>query len=464
MKSNQKVILLLGGIFFAMLSLHSLFGLCMGDDYVYSFLWEGHSIYEPISENARRIESFADIAASTWLYYLTWGGRLVAQGMAMFFLWMPKGVFDIAASGVAVLLVLLVQWIAYEGRVTLALSPLALALTAFSFWIFHTHFVGVFLWIDGACNYLWPMVFLLLFLLPYIRHYFTNGAMAHKHYMTPLLFLLGLLAGNGNENTICWIGLFGFFYLLFLFRKGQIRYWMVAGFLGLTIGYGLLMLSPGNFLRLAARDEVISFTHVNVKGLVLLWESTILQSPLWFYWLKGFRKRKLLEESFYGKKYTGLSLWMAAAAWCFNLIMLASPEFPNRSLFPSMTFCITAVFLMHRAGERSGVSILSPATSRFFTRLAAMYFTCTFSVTLWWFVGAHQWQEELRVKVAAARGGEEIVVVEKDLPHGEQRWFLMSGMHTYGSGISADEKNWRNVAFARYHHIKGIRMAKGDAD
>ena len=108
MKSNQKVILLLGGIFFAMLSLHSLFGLCMGDDYVYSFLWEGHSIYEPISENARRIESFADIVASTWLYYLTWGGRLVAQGMAMFFLWMPKGVFDIAASGVAVLLVLLV--------------------------------------------------------------------------------------------------------------------------------------------------------------------------------------------------------------------------------------------------------------------------------------------------------------------------------------------------------------------
>lgn len=464
MKSNRNVVLLLNGVFLAMLSLNGLFSLCMGDDYVYSFLWEGHSIYEPISENARRIQSFSDIAASTWLYFLTWGGRVVAQAMAMFFLWMPKWVYDIAGSGAAVLLVLLVQWIAHEGRMTLALSPLSLALTAFSFWTFHAHFVGIFLWIDGACNYLWPIVFLLLFLLPYIRHYFTDGAMEPKPYLTPLLFFLGLLAGNGNENTICWIGLFGFFYLLSLFRKGQLRCWMAAGFLGLAIGYGLLMLSPGNFLRLAARDEAISFTHANASGLVLLWSSTILESPLWFYWLKGFRKRKLLEKGLYGRKYVCLALWMAAAAWCFNLIMLASPEFPNRSLFPAMTFLIAAVFLFHRAGERSGVSVLAPSTSRFFTGLSAVYFLCTFSVTLWWFVGAYQWHEELMEKVEAARGGEEIVIVEKDLPHGEQHWFLLSGMHTYGSGISADEKNWRNVAFARYHHIKGIRMAKGSAD
>ncbi len=461
MDGRRKISLLLGGIFLVMLSLNSLYGLSVGDDYVYSFLWEGHSIYEPLSEDARRIDSFSDIAISAWAYYLTWGGRLVAQAMAMGFLWMPKWVYDIAASLATVLLVLLVQWIAREGRVTLTLSPLAVAMTAFSFWSFHAHFEGIFLWIDGSCNYLWPLLLLLLFLLPYIRHYFTDGAVIYKFYMTPLLFFLGLLAGNGNENTICWIGLFGFFYLLHCFRKGNLRGWMVAGFLGLTIGYGLLMLSPGNFLRLAERHEVDAFSHIHVKGLVLLWSSTILQSPLWFYLLKGFRKWKSLSQSPYGKKYLHLALWMTALAWCVNLIMLASPEFPNRSLFPAMTFCISAVFLLYRAGEASGVNVLSISTARFFTRLAALYFLCTFSVTLWWFIGAWEWRAALMENVAAC-GEEEILVLEEDLPRGEQHWYLLSGLHTYGSGISSDEKNWRNVAFARYYHIGGIRLRNGD--
>ena len=85
---NKKVELVaaLGLIFFVIFILNSFMVRSAGDDYVYSFMWEGHSMYEPLSSDARRIASFQDIAVSAWSYFLTWGGRIVAQAMAMFFL------------------------------------------------------------------------------------------------------------------------------------------------------------------------------------------------------------------------------------------------------------------------------------------------------------------------------------------------------------------------------------------
>lgn len=83
---KKKLCLSLLGIFFVIFILNSFMVRSAGDDYVYSFMWEGHSMYEPLSSDARRIASFQDIAVSSWSYFLTWGGRIVAQSMAMFFL------------------------------------------------------------------------------------------------------------------------------------------------------------------------------------------------------------------------------------------------------------------------------------------------------------------------------------------------------------------------------------------
>ena len=80
---KKKFCLSLLGIFFVIFILNSLMARSAGDDYVYSFMWEGHSMYEPLSADARRIAGFSDIAVSAWSYFLTWGGRIVAQSMAM---------------------------------------------------------------------------------------------------------------------------------------------------------------------------------------------------------------------------------------------------------------------------------------------------------------------------------------------------------------------------------------------
>ena len=215
---KKKLCLSLLGIFFVIFILNSFMVRSAGDDYVYSFMWEGHSMYESLSADARRIAGFSDIAVSAWSYFLTWGGRIVAQSMAMFFLWMPRGVFNVAIALTVVLLVLLMQWTARGGKVTMELPAKSVLITGFFLWAFQANFCGIFIWLDGSCNYLWPMVFLLAWLLPYIRHYMTDGEARYGGWLSPLLFLLGLLAGNGNENTLCWIGLFGLFYLYHIYK------------------------------------------------------------------------------------------------------------------------------------------------------------------------------------------------------------------------------------------------------
>ena len=79
--------LILLGVFLLMWALNSLCYRFYGDDYLYSFVWEGHAMSVPLSEHARRIQSFGDIFYSLKLHYMTWGGRMVAHFFAMFFLW-----------------------------------------------------------------------------------------------------------------------------------------------------------------------------------------------------------------------------------------------------------------------------------------------------------------------------------------------------------------------------------------
>ena len=454
---NKKLCLAYLGIFGVIFILNCLTHRSIGDDYLYSFMWEGHSMYEPLSENARQISSFSDIAVSTYSYFMTWGGRVVAQALAMFFLWMPRMVFNVAVSLTTVLLVLCIQWIARGGKVTRNLSAKEAALIFFCLWAFHANFVGVFIWTDGSCNYLFPMVFLLLFLLPYIRHYMSGGEEIEKKWLTCGMFPLGLLAGNSNENTICWIGLFGFFYILHAYRKGNGKLWMLTGFLGLTLGYGLLMLAPGNFLRITDSGETLQNFQLTQKKSILFWVNMIWQSIMWFYLWKAFWKRKKLQLIVNGKKYLRLVLWLAIHSWLFNIIMLFSPEFPNRSLFPGLIFCVVAVFLAIHLACLANVRIIADGTTRLSYILGTLYFLISFSSTFVWYVLEYQYEERVLTQATLLSGKNQAFVITEKPP---EQWNYLAGLHLKNYGLSDDENKWQNVAFARFHDLKSVRLVK----
>lgn len=425
-----------------------------GDDYVYSFIWEGHAIGVPLSEEAVRIQNFSDIFTSLGYHYMTWSGRLVAHFFLIFFLWIGKFWFNFINAAMVVFLCFCIQWIAHEGRVTLDISVKKLALTFFCLWAFTFNFSGVMLWMAGSCNYLWTAVFLLLFLIPYVRHYFTEGAVSYQKWMVPAMAALGFMAGNANENTIGWIGLTGLFYLYHARKKRTLQAWMISGFIGLSMGFGFLMLAPGNFVRLS-NDIGIKESFFN--HMVIMWLSLLFQNFLWFYLWKGYRWKRHFQPEGKDCSYFRLAFWFAGVSILFNLIMFLSPIMPARSTFPNLVFLVTAVMLISRCAEIQGVYVVQKLLEKFAVLQGSMYFIWTSGFSLWWYHENYMWEKSV-ISMAENTPFGEVLEVEESPIYIDGSYGALSGFHLGSSAFSNNENDWKNVSFARYYHIKGIRL------
>lgn len=441
----------LGGIFICVLILNLLNYPFLGDDYVYAFMWQGKDIFTPLPEDVRRIQSFSDIFQSLYSHYFTWGGRMVAHFFVMFFMWVGKFWFDIINSLMVVLLLLEMQWIAHEGRVTMDIKAGHVALAFFCLWAFNFDWCHTIIWLSGACNYLWASVLLLLFLVPYIRHYFTNGEVEYSSWLAPSMFFLGLAAGDTNENTICWIGLSGIFYLWKCYKNRTLKSWMVAGFIGLSLGYGLLILAPGNFVRLADdyRDKFI--THV-----ALIWLSFLIQSLLWFYLIKAYRwSRKMTISRLGSRKYLHLAFWLSVLAVLFNLMMLPAPAFYPRSTFPNIVFVITAVMVIMQLSNLCDGQIIEKKLVKAGYGVAVLYFCFTYGMTAYNYYGFYQYMGHVIQEAEAMRGTGSMLVIH--YRPNQENWSFKTGFHGIYTEFWENEENWRNVAFSRYYEIAGIK-------
>lgn len=156
-------------------------------------------------------------------------------------------------------------------------------------------------------------------------------------YFIPLMFILGVLAGDSNENTICWIGLSGLVYLVYYGKRKKVELWMAAGMAGLAMGYGLLMLSPGNILRMKESGETFQFLFLDMNHLRSLGFCFLVQSFLWMYLWMAYRRRKYLEMKKYGR-HIHLASWFAVMSILFNLIMLFLRSPLSGLPFPASSF------------------------------------------------------------------------------------------------------------------------------
>lgn len=449
---KTSLYMVLGAIFFGVLLLNRLNYPFLGDDYVYAFMWQGKDIFTPLPESARRIQSFSDIFHSLYSHYFTWGGRMVAHFFVMLFMWVGKFWFDIANSFMVVLLMLEMQWIAHEGRITMDIRAGHVALAFFCLWAFNFDWCHTIIWLSGACNYLWAMILLLLFLIPYIRHYFTNGEVEYGSWLVPVMFFLGLAAGGTNENTICWIGLTGIFYLWKCYRNKTLEPWMIAGFMGLSFGYGFLIMAPGNLVRLADDYKDKFITHV-----ALIWLSFLIQSLLWFYLIKAYRWGRKVSVSWQARrKYFHLAAWLVGMAVLFNLIMLPSPAFYPRSTFPNIIFVITAVMVVMRLSYLRDGRIIERKLVKVGYGIAVLYFCFTYGMTAYNYYGFHQYMGQVIREAETMRGNRDTLVI-RYRPNQED-WSFKTGFHGIYTEFWEDEENWRNVAFAKYYEIAGIRI------
>ena len=173
---QKKGLLVLVLIFVIMFILNTLTPL-LSDDYYSAFLWpQGMRINDTSHEAIKRISGFEDIFRGIKGYYYTWGGRVPGGLPVSFFVWQGKEFFNPINALMMSILAAEIYWLSHEGKVSVDFNPSYLIWIFFALWAFNASFVDTCLWLAGASNYLWMLVLVLAFLIPYIRSYFDINA------------------------------------------------------------------------------------------------------------------------------------------------------------------------------------------------------------------------------------------------------------------------------------------------
>ncbi|MBQ1876025.1 MAG: hypothetical protein II145_04865 [Selenomonas sp.] len=454
------------GIFVYIWYLNHIIPLSFGDDYVYQYVWDGSTgwnMFHPLEDNAQLVQSWGDIFRSQWSHYFTWGGRTVAHTLAQWVLWQGKWLFDILNSFAFVLLLLLIYWHSLGGKVTGHLRPTRLLFIFLCVWAFVPALPTVLFWVLGACNYLWMLDILLVFLLPYVRHFFQRGT-GGKWWQAAVMLPFGVIAGWTNENTVCWciIGIAD--YAWHCYRQGRLPAWQLTGLLGMCIGYTMLILAPGNRVRLAAELQMgLTTGWYRLYGAMVNYGVWLIFSLLLLFFLfQAWERRCYFGTSGEADRrlplVRGFFLIFAGSAG----IMLLSPDFPQRSLFPSSIFLIIAATAMLELIRRSGRNRQELSLRRFLTGVATVYLCLTLSATGYGYAQlnvVHRQNEQTVMEAMASPDAKQVIeVAPVEVP---RQLYLLSGMHVVATHLTPDEENWVNRSYAKRLGVYRIRTFCG---
>lgn len=466
-------LIVLAGMLLFFYLLNYLMPMAFGDDYLYAFVWQGKPMYVPLTENAIKVNTWYDLAISQLSFYFTWSGRIVNNTLAQLFAWSGKNTFNICNALVCTLLVMEIYWCIHKGNVSLTFKPDMLCWIFFVFWAFTPRFPSVVLWLVGAFHYLWPAFFLLAFLLPYVHKYYFSQDMFVSNYKFSLgMLFLGLIAGCTNENSVCWIIFILVIYLFYINKKEPgTQIWMFAGLVGLIIGYAFLMLSPGNYARLISVHGHDWFNRERLfRNLFSFVQVLVWQFILWFFCLHSLSTLqrainagvKINEKKYeYLAKDVSLVKALCIVGIGMSVIMLFSPEFHLRSAFPGTVQLIIATGIVVRTQQEYGIELISKQVKRFLICVSIIFFVVTSGVTIHYLNEHRLWTDNILTSVELMHEKErdkQIVLCVDSFQKPSRLENFLSGFHTFENNMSDNENDWRNVAFARYYGIKGIRV------
>ena len=462
MKYKGVIVLLILFLFFYINNyLHPM---SFGDDYLYSFIWTGQPMAVPLPDNVTRVSSWSDLIHSQWLLYFSWGGRVIGQTLTQFFIWLGKDVFNFFNALAGTILVAELYWCSNKGNVNFNLNAGRVCFIFFSLWAFTPSFNPVFLWLTGACIYLWPAIFLLAFLLPYIRKYYDfNHTIAWGSSYNIGIFLLGVVAGCGNENAVCWIIIILFLFLFWYRNNRGKENWLYTGVTGLVIGYALLILAPGNMVRLYA-EHGSNWFGMNVlrNNFTILVVVLTFQLVLWHFNIKSLYL--IVKEK--AKKIALYNDLLLVTVFCITSLlmttmMLFSPFFPARSGFPGTVLLIISSAILLRIQNEYGVVLVPRLLKKFLFTVGVIYFIMTTYVTLQHSYKVHLWMNEIinEARQLQTNSSNEVLVI-KPFKEPDRLADLLSGYHLSNFSLSDDMNDWRNVSFARYYSIKGIKISQ----
>ena len=317
--------------------------------------------------------SIGDIFREEYKQYMNWNGRSILQIILKFSMLMPKTVFNILNSLCYVLTMLLVYW-NIKGKKQY--DAFLYVLINLCIWVFCVDFSQTILWVAGACNYLWG-VFIILGFLTLYRFYLNKGsAIRYKGLAGILLFVLGVLAGWGNENTSG--GMILIVLLLtakYYWENKKIEKVMYAGIVGNFVGFAFLLAAPGNSIRSAIVKAAETYSGLAAyvsRGLkvlkamdehLLIYMVVICLLGTYFYYSKRYKLIEFVEVAIF-----------AFASIATAAVLIMTPEPMARAYFGANIYMMIAALQMVQMIREEDTLLISLKTGGIIAATIAMMF------------------------------------------------------------------------------------------
>lgn len=383
-------------------------------------------------------------------HYRVMNGRTVAHVLAQLFLMWGKPAFNVINTAAFMALGLLIYRHG-TGRGA-RLRPLCLFSVFAALWLLPPNFGESFLWLVGSCNYMYGLLFILPALLPVSRLLDEPDAPPMAGWKVPPYFILCVLAGWTVENaSVALVAAFLCCVLLLAAAKRRIPLWLWAGLAGSVIGCMLLLLSPGQALRLAnsagmggVRTWIRRAVGITARLAACLGAELAAMAVIFALGMKKKRPVKgLLKPAVFA---------VAGLAAVYSMVL--SPACPNRVWSaPVALFTVALVSLWHwtwpepvsgRRGAVIAVSALLILASAGAYAWAARDLAATRAQFI---------SREADIARVKAAGGTEVAVTPIS---GRTRWNCYNEAGEY---LSEDPTEWPNTAYAMYYELETVYMA-----
>nr|WP_292163111.1 DUF6056 family protein [Butyrivibrio sp.] len=433
----------------------------MGDDYNYY-------------ANVSKAGSFFDLFAQEYDQYMHWTGRSVAHIiLRTVFYFHSVMLFNILSAGVFVLLTLFIyvhvdRRNKYDYRLYLFIVLMI--------WIFGVSFAETILLKYASCNYLITTGIILGFLTLY-RRWLTAGSKGSILRCVGMFFF-GVVAGWCSENTSggAILLLLIYFATIFYNRKhnitktddtlslavygNQIMPWMITGFIGMVIGFAIMILAPGNYIRASFVEE----EHTGIVGMIARIQKTTLLIRDNFLILICMFIVLLIILRIMGKTYMELHnmllygfLFLATA---YSLIMTAEPQ--GRAFFGAGIYLTIAICQgVSDIKLEDGTSELNKAFYAAASCLIALMFVHMFFeyVDSGTDLGRIYREETERDTYLTQKAAEGATVVEVPMLRPD---FKNKYSFAYVLDITEDPGYWTNTEMETYYGIESISGVERD--
>ncbi len=435
---------------------------------IYEFLTPNMSDDIIYGDKVAEATSVIDLFKQEYEHYMTHSGRNIAHIILRFFLFMKtKNVFNVVAAIVFTFLSLLMyENIDCKKKYDFRLYGLVLLFL----WFLDPAMSNTVFWETGACNYLFTGAIVISYCTYFRRH------MRLESGNTPALmikmFILGLLAGWCNENTSGGAILFVLILIVdkWLENKkncGFVKPWMITALVGNVLGFGIMILSPGNFGRAEVAEEehtgLLAYAArflkivINIRDNYFILISAFIVLLIFIYYMSA-DKKKFLEVTKYMRMLAFVALMTA-----FSL--MAVPSSQIRTYYGAGLFMMMAV--LNGAGIVANTLFMSGSASDREKGLSFCLLQTAVSslVAVWGIILVFTYIEQganlARIKREFAERdayiwqqveeGEIDVYAPKLRPQWENRFTF-----AYESDLDDDYYNWINMFYAEHYGIDAI--------